>query len=418
MGYSIVLRILITIAPYVSLLVISLYAISLKTNNVELKERLDYTQAHLILQNESIEKLELESQKYKILQPREKEKIKERYKQVIIKDNTCEAKLESYEDLINAFKKITLKIFSLFWFNVRKDLRLSMRLYSKIQEFLNTIQTIESSNAQAIEIAKNKLSDFVKEKTNQRLNEIKNELNDSVSSELLKLQKQVKTNVKELVNQNELTREIHADLLNQFNKQEIKNELKRELKFEIKKELEYLLQTTELQNEIKSAQSSILIDTIASTEQDLKVEILGVLKRNLDKITESVVKNLDFSFLRTQPRLFYSAINENLKEMFLNELKSEYLQKYINSVIESYFKQAERLKLLRETELKALCYLQVVLESNKVKMLQDALMLENQNIQNELKIQNEIAHNEKRKQLIADGKLEDESFKQFKFKVI
>ncbi|PUD87777.1 hypothetical protein C2R61_02895 [Helicobacter pylori] len=293
-----------------------------------------------------------------------------------------------------------------------------MRLYNKIQEFLNTIQTIESSNAQAIEIAKNELNDFVKEKTNQRLNEIKNELNDSVSSELLKLQKQVKTNVKELVNQNELTREIHAELLNQFNKQEIKNELKRELKFEIKKELEYLLQTTELKNEIKSAQSSILIDTIASTEQDLKVEILGVLKRNLDKIIESVVKNLDFSFLKTQPQLFYSAINENLKEMFLNELKSEYLKKYIDSVIESYFKQAEKLKLLRETELQALCYLQVALESNKVKMLQDTLMLENQNIQNELKIQNEIAYNKKRKQLIADGQLEDESFKQFKFKVI
>ncbi|WP_187878283.1 hypothetical protein [Helicobacter pylori] len=293
-----------------------------------------------------------------------------------------------------------------------------MRLYNKIQEFLNAIQTIESSNAQAIEIAKNELKDFVKEKTNQRLNEIKSELNDSVSSELLKLQKQVKTNVKELVNQNELTREIHADLLNQFNKQEIKNELKRELKFEIKKELEYLLQTTELQDEIKSAQSSILIDTIASTEQDLKVEILGVLKRDLDKITESVVKNLDFSFLRAQPKAFYSVINDNLKEMFLNELKSEYLKEYINSVIENYFKQAERLKLLRETELQALCYLQVVLESNKVKMLQDALMLENQNTQNELKIQNEIAYNEKRKQLIADGQLEDESFKQFKFKVI
>ncbi|WP_332246536.1 hypothetical protein [Helicobacter pylori] len=105
--YSIVLRILITIAPYVLFLTISLYALRLKTKNTELKERLDYTQAHLILQNESIEKLELESQKYKILQPREKEKIKERYKQVIIKDNTCEAKLESYEALINAFKKNT-----------------------------------------------------------------------------------------------------------------------------------------------------------------------------------------------------------------------------------------------------------------------------------------------------------------------
>ncbi|GAA7862518.1 hypothetical protein HpCOL240_01180 [Helicobacter pylori] len=54
----------------------------------------------------------------------------------------------------------------------------------------------------------------------------------------------------------------------------------------------------------------------------------------------------------------------------------------------------------------------------KAERLQDALMLENQNIQNELKIQNEIAYNEKRKQLIADGQLEDESFKQFKFKVI
>ncbi len=93
-------------------------------------------------------------------------------------------------------------------------------------------------------------------------------------------------------------------------------------------------------------------------------------------------------------------------------------KKYINGVIDSYFKQEQNLKLLRETELKALCYLQVVLEANKVKMLQDALMLENQNTQNELKIQNEIAYNEKRKQLIAEGKLENEAFKTNKFKVI
>ncbi|RKV05771.1 hypothetical protein DDP44_01335, partial [Helicobacter pylori] len=84
----------------------------------------------------------------------------------------------------------------------------------------------------------------------------------------------------------------------------------------------------------------------------------------------------------------------------------------------SYFKQAERLKLLRETELQALCYLQVVLESNKVKMLQDALMLEAQNLSNKMKIENEIAYNLKRKELIAEGKLEDEAFKKNIFKVI
>ncbi len=293
-----------------------------------------------------------------------------------------------------------------------------MKLYNKIQEFLNTSQELKDKNAQALDLAKSEMSAFVEEKAKQQTSELKNEIQASVKNEFLKLPAQVKANVKELVNQNELTAQIHADLLSQFNKQEIQDDLKRVLKFEIKSELESLLQTTELKNEIKAAQTNILIDTIASAEQGLKEKILKILESRLDKITESVVKNLDFSFLKTQPKLFYSAIKDNLKEMFLNELKSDYLQKYINSVIDSYFKQEQNLKLLRETELKALCYLQVVLEANKVKMLQDALMLENQNTQNELKIQNEIAYNEKRKQLIAEGKLEDEAFKKFKFKVI
>ncbi len=293
-----------------------------------------------------------------------------------------------------------------------------MKLYNKIQEFLNTSQELKDKNAQALNLAKSELSAFVEEKAKQKLSEIKSEIRTSVSNEFLKLPTQVKANVKELVNQSELTAQIHAELLSQFNKQEIQDDLKRVLKFEIKSELESLLQTAELKNEIKAAQTNILIDTIASAEQNLKEKILKILESRLDKITESVVKNLDFSFLKTQPQVFYKAIKDNLKEMFLNELKSEYLQKYINGVIDGYFKQEQNLKLLRETELKALCYLQVVLEANKVKMLQDALMLENQNTQNELKIQNEIAYNEKRKQLIAEGKLEDEAFKKFKFKVI
>ncbi len=293
-----------------------------------------------------------------------------------------------------------------------------MQLYNKIQEFLKTSQELQDKNANALNLAKSEMSAFVEEKNKEQASELKNEIQASITSEFLKLPAQVKTNVKELVNQSELSAQIHAELLSQFNKQEIQYDLKRVLKFEIKSELEGLLKTTEVKNAIKEAQTDILVDTIASSEQSLKEKILKILESRLDKITESVVKNLDFSFLKTQPKLFYSAIKDNLKEMFLNELKSDYLQKYINSVIDSYFKQEQNLKLLRETELKALCYLQVVLEANKVKMLQDALMLENQNMQNELKIQNEIAYNEKRKQLIAEGKLENEAFKTNKFKVI
>ncbi len=105
MGYAIVLRIFKTIAPFAIIFFISLYVLKLKTKNAELKQQLDYTEAHLIKQNESIEKLELESQKYKIIQPKEKEKIKEKYRQVIIKDSECNEQLESYENLLNAFKK-------------------------------------------------------------------------------------------------------------------------------------------------------------------------------------------------------------------------------------------------------------------------------------------------------------------------
>ncbi len=105
MGYVIVSRILKTIASFAIIFFISLYVLKLKTKNAELKQQLEYTEAHLIKQNESIEKLELESQKYKIIQPKEKEKVKEKYRQVVIKDSECNEQLESYESLLNAFKR-------------------------------------------------------------------------------------------------------------------------------------------------------------------------------------------------------------------------------------------------------------------------------------------------------------------------
>ncbi len=131
-----------------------------------------------------------------------------------------------------------------------------------------------------------------------------------------------------------------------------------------------------------------------------------------------MIKNLDFSFLSVQPKAFYSVINENLKGMFLKELESEFIQKYIKESIESALNEAEKLKALKLAELKALCYLQVTLESHKVQLLQNALMAEADILNNKMKIENEIAYNLKRKELIAEGKLEDEAFKKYIFKVV
>ncbi|GAA8105257.1 hypothetical protein HpBT101_10670 [Helicobacter pylori] len=131
-----------------------------------------------------------------------------------------------------------------------------------------------------------------------------------------------------------------------------------------------------------------------------------------------MIKNLDFSFLAAQPKAFFSVINENLKEMFLKELESEILKQYIKESIDNALKEEQKLKALKLAELKALCYLQVTLESHKVKLLQNALMLEADVLNNKMKIENEIAYNLKRKELIEDGKLEDEAFKKYIFKVI
>ncbi|GAA8308116.1 hypothetical protein HpBT187_09940 [Helicobacter pylori] len=293
-----------------------------------------------------------------------------------------------------------------------------MKLYNKIQELINESETLKQKNNEVLGLAKNELSELVKNKSNENLESLKNTFQGYLSGQLVEMPLIVKKNVKELVNKQAISAEVKNELLSQFDKQAITNALKQELKSEIKTELDNLLSDRELQIELKQAKSEIISQTTNETTNALTSKILGILETRLNAITENVIKNLDFSFLAAQPKAFYSVINENLKEMFLKELESEILKKYINESIDNALKEAEQLKALRIAELKALCYLQVTLESHKVQLLQNALMIEADILNNKMKIENEIAYNLKRKELIQNGKLEDESFKKFIFKVV
>ncbi|GAA9865809.1 hypothetical protein VN0637_11660 [Helicobacter pylori] len=293
-----------------------------------------------------------------------------------------------------------------------------MKLYNKIQEFINESESLKQKNNEVLGLAKNELSDLVNTKAKENLESLKNEFQGYLNGELVEMPLIIKKNVKELFNKEASTKEIHNELLSQFDKQAITNALKQELKTEIKTELDNLLSDRELQSELQQAKTEIISQTTSDTINALTSKILGILESKLNAITESVIKNLDFSFLKAQPKAFYSVINENLKEMFLKEFESEILKKYIKESIDNALQEAENLKVLRLTELKALCYLQVTLESLKVQLLQNALMLEADVLNNKMKIQNEIAYNLKRKELIEEGKLEDEAFKKYIFKVI
>lgn len=293
-----------------------------------------------------------------------------------------------------------------------------MKLYNKIQELINESETLKQKNNEVLGLARNELSELVKNKADENLESLKNTFQGYLNGQLVEIPLIVKKNVKELVNKQELSEEVRNELLSQFDKQAITHALKQELKNEVKSELNTLLSDTELKSEIKEAKNEIVSETTSETTNALTSKILGILETKLNAITESVIKNLDFSFLAVQPKAFYSVINENLKEMFLKELESEFLQKFIKESIDNALNEAEKLKALKIAELKALCYLQVMLESQKVQLLQNALMLETEILNHKMKIENEIAYNLKRKELIAEGKLEDEAFKKHIFKVI
>ncbi|GAA9858215.1 hypothetical protein VN0622_13250 [Helicobacter pylori] len=106
MLYNVIFRVFRGVIPYIIIVILLVLNNNLKVKLALADERLEINEARLIKQNEAIETLELESQQYKANKLLEVTKIKDKYHKIIIKDNTCEAKLQSYEVLINAFKKI------------------------------------------------------------------------------------------------------------------------------------------------------------------------------------------------------------------------------------------------------------------------------------------------------------------------
>ncbi|WRF76787.1 hypothetical protein FNE39_01055 [Helicobacter pylori] len=105
MLYDLVFRVFRVVMPYVIIVFLLVLNANLKTKLALANERLTTSEAHLIKLNETIQTLELESEQYKANKLLETAKIKDKYHKITVKDNTCEAKLQSYEALINAFKK-------------------------------------------------------------------------------------------------------------------------------------------------------------------------------------------------------------------------------------------------------------------------------------------------------------------------
>ncbi|MFT2765605.1 hypothetical protein [Helicobacter pylori] len=105
MFYGVIFRFFRGATPYIVIVILLVLNNNLNVKLVLANERLELNESHLIKQNETIQALELESQQYKTNKLLETTKIKDKYHKITIKDNTCKAKLQGYEDLLNAFRK-------------------------------------------------------------------------------------------------------------------------------------------------------------------------------------------------------------------------------------------------------------------------------------------------------------------------
>ncbi|GAA7612326.1 hypothetical protein HpMMM21_15540 [Helicobacter pylori] len=105
MPYHLIFRVFSRIVPYIIIVILLVLNSNLKVKLALAQERLTDNEAHLIKQNEAIETLELESQQYKTNKLLGTTKIKDKYHKIIVKDSTCNEKLQSYESLLSAFRK-------------------------------------------------------------------------------------------------------------------------------------------------------------------------------------------------------------------------------------------------------------------------------------------------------------------------
>lgn len=108
-----------------------------------------------------------------------------------------------------------------------------MKLYNKIQELINESESLKQKNNEVPGLARNELSELVNTKAKENLGSLKNEFQGYLNGQLIEMPIIVKKNVKELVDKQALTKEIHNELLSQFD-QALTNTLKQEIKNEIK----------------------------------------------------------------------------------------------------------------------------------------------------------------------------------------
>lgn len=304
-----------------------------------------------------------------------------------------------------------------------------MLLYNKLQEFQQSLERLENDNTKTYEYAQTQLKTELSEAISEAENRISSELLNDLNTQEKQMQERVKEYALSLFTQKsdeiveKLTQTIPTDSIQEQVAQSLISNAEPNLNKAFKEFLD--LNAQDLSQSHRQ-----------ECQQIITQKVREAVNANANSITQEVIKELDFSFLSSQPQVFYEVIINSMGELLTKKCENEYLQEYFKTMGKSIYDDIADLEQLQEAEFlsqlhlvsmsgqneyKSLCEVIHCLQEQEMKekeMQHKAIMLQKAQELEIQKLENAIALEAKRKELIESGAIPSEEIAIKSYKVV
>ena len=297
-----------------------------------------------------------------------------------------------------------------------------MTLYKQLQNFQHQLQLLKNDNTQTMNYAKTQLNAYADEIMEAKEQEIIESVKNDFESQEQRLNVKLESLVTNALNAN--VESISEKLANKLNTPLIQAQALEHLKalqnpLTLKALKEYLQENAQ---EIQQNQKQEILQQIQSFTQ-------STIQENAQEITKEVIKELDFSFLSQQPQAFYDVIIHSMGEFITQKLESEWLIEVFTQMGVDIYNKVSDVTRLKEMEMESELHLLSLHTQNEIKSLENANLLILQTQQKELelrqhakleqmRLENAILLEAKRKEALESGALPQEQITQNAYKVV
>lgn len=304
-----------------------------------------------------------------------------------------------------------------------------MLLYNKLQEFQQSLERLENDNTKTYEYAQTQLKTELSKSVSEAEERISSELLNDLNTQEKQMQERVKEYALSLFTQK--SDEIVEKLTQTIPTDSIQEQVAQSLISNAEPNLNKAFKEFLRENAQDLSQSHR-----QECQQIITQKVREAVNANANSITQEVIKELDFSFLSSQPQVFYEVIINSMGELLTKKCENEYLQEYFKTMGKSIYDDIADLEQLQEAEFlsqlhlvsmsgqneyKSLCEVIHCLQEQEMKekeMQHKAIMLQKAQELELQKLENAIALEAKRKELIESGAIPSDEIAIKSYKVV